>query len=153
MVRENIGGIEVDVTKAIGNELAKIAVASISQERMDQLVEYCMNELVSKKDSWGWDNKDSDLTKIVYYAFKDLVSKRIAEIVCSEKYVKDVNAVANNIVTRASQSAEEYMTIAIAKRMCIDRADFCNLDRESSIENTLMETASKVEDLWKRRTY
>lgn len=49
---ENINGIQVDISKYVGEEIARLAVASIDEDRLNRLAEQAIRDLYEEDSIW-----------------------------------------------------------------------------------------------------
>ena len=119
--------IEISVENSLGEKLADIAMQELAKEKIEWLVKRCLD----KTESWGstsyWTHNATDLEKKVYEAFYRKIVTKIDEILESDMESQEViKQTAERIVANSRESAERYLTEAIANRMCLIGTDFTN---------------------------
>lgn len=118
---ENINGINVDISKKLGEEIAKVAIASISEEEIKAYAHRAIKDVTSKQGYYH--NENSKAEKEAANLFYQEVSKQISEIVNSDEYKEMARMEAENIIKEVKEKLHDNLVNNIANQLAFHVTD------------------------------
>jgi hypothetical protein len=116
MSTENIAGIQVDVSKAVGSEIAKIALAQISQEELERIARVTLN-FIQKSENTYYGREKSDLDKMVASMFLDDLRDKVKAIMESEEHKKQTQDMAQGVVDEIVSETKRKLIEQVSSRL------------------------------------
>lgn len=116
MEKENINGIQVDVSVVLANKVAELAVATISQDKLDEIGRKAWFE-ITKDNSDNWNKRPSEVNKLAASKFYEQVSKYLDELMSSEEYQKKAKEEAENIIVEMKQKIHDNLVNTVAGQL------------------------------------
>ena len=108
---ENINGIQVDVSKYVGEEIAKLAVATIEQERLEALAKQAVNNAFNGEE-WYDGRRSTPVYRMVTKIFSEKLQEQIDAIAETEEFKATARKKAEEILEEMQDKVKE---IAINK--------------------------------------
>lgn len=130
----DVMGINVDISKVLGQTIVDQYIAQLSEEDMNVLMNFITSDLFGKswggativkvreKDNWG-NYRDKELTigELIKAEFnnqiKDELRKKVQEIIASTDYQKKIEEIANELVDYSINGYRDDMKARIRERL------------------------------------
>ena len=106
-MKENINGIQVDVSKYVGEEIARLAVASISEEKLTQIASKAINDLYETQ--WFRGERITPIHKITAELLGEKIQEHIVDILNNEEFKNQAKKQAEQIIKDMQNKVREIV--------------------------------------------
>ena len=106
---ENINGIQVDISKYVGEEIARLAVASIDEDRLNRLAEQAIRDLY--EDQWFDGRRCTAIHKMTAQLLGEKIQQHITDILVNEQL--DMKENTNETVPTQQTSITQYFSVIL----------------------------------------
>ena len=104
---ENVNGIQVDVSKYVGEEIARLAVASIDEDRLNRLAEKAIRDLY--ENQWFEGQRTTTIHRMAAQLLGEKIQKYVADILERDDFKEQARRQAEQIVVDMQKSVREIV--------------------------------------------
>lgn len=104
---ENVNGIQVDISKYVGEEIARLAVASIGEDNLKQLAEKAIKDLYEKR--WFGSEHNTAIHRMAAKLLGEKIQEHIAEILESDDFKNQAKKQAEQLVDDMQKKVREIV--------------------------------------------
>ena len=104
---ENVNGIQVDISKYVGEEIAKFAVASIPEERLLDLARKAIVDL--NTSYWSGGERITPIHKMTAELLSKKIQEHIVEIIEQESFKEEARKQAELIIEEMQKKVREIV--------------------------------------------
>ena len=113
---ENVNGIQVDVSKYVGEEIARLAVASIDEDRLNRLAEKAIRDLY--ENQWFEGQRTTTIHRMAAQLLGEKIQKYVADILerddCKEQARRQAEQIVEDMQKRVREIVIEQYANALA---------------------------------------
>lgn len=104
---ENVNGIQVDVSKYVGEEIARLAVASIDEDRLNRLAEKAIRDLY--ENQWFEGQRTTTIHRMAAQLLGEKIQKHVADILERDDFKEQARRQAEQIVEDMQKRVREIV--------------------------------------------
>ena len=104
---ENVNGIQVDVSKYVGEEIARLAVASIDEDRLNRLAEKAIRDLY--ENQWFEGQRTTTIHRMAAQLLGEKIQKYVADILERDDFKEQASRQAEQIVEDMQKRVREIV--------------------------------------------
>lgn len=104
---ENVNGIQVDVSKYVGEEIARLAVASIDEDRLNRLAEKAIRDLY--ENQWFEGQRATTIHRMAAQLLGEKIQKYVADILERDDFKEQARRQAEQIVEDMQKRVREIV--------------------------------------------
>lgn len=104
---ENVNGIQVDVSKYVGEEIARLAVASIDEDRLNRLAEKAIRDLY--ENQWFEGQRTTTIHRMAAQLLGEKIQKYVADILERDDFKEQARRQAEQIVEDMQKRVREIV--------------------------------------------
>lgn len=104
---ENINGIQVDISKYVGEEIARLAVASIDEDRLNRLAEQAIRDLY--EDQWFDGRRCTTIHKMTAQLLGEKIQQHITDILERDDFKDQAKKQAEQLVDDMQKKVREIV--------------------------------------------
>lgn len=104
---ENVNGIQVDVSKYVGEEIARLAVASIDEDRLNRLAEKAIRDLYETQ--WFEGQRTTTIHRMAAQLLGEKIQKYVADILERDDFKEQARRQAEQIVEDMQKRVREIV--------------------------------------------
>lgn len=104
---ENVNGIQVDVSKYVGEEIARLAVASIDEDRLNRLAEKAIRDLY--ENQWFEGQRTTTIHRMAARLLGEKIQKYVADILERDDFKEQARRQAEQIVEDMQKRVREIV--------------------------------------------
>ena len=104
---ENVNGIQVDISKYVGDEIARLAVASIEEEKLNDLARKAIENLY--ETYWSGGERITPIHKMTAQLLGERIQVHIVEILEEESFMEKAKKQAEMIVEEMQKKVREIV--------------------------------------------
>ena len=104
---ENVNGIQVDVSKYVGEEIARLAVASIDEDRLNRLAEKAIRDLYETQ--WFEGQRTTTIHRMATQLLGEKIQKYVADILERDDFKEQARRQAEQIVEDMQKRVREIV--------------------------------------------
>ena len=104
---ENVNGIQVDVSKYVGEEIARLAVASIDEDRLNRLAEKAIRDLY--ENQWFEGQRTTTIHRMAAQLLGEKIQKYVADILERDDFKEQARRQAEQIVEDMQQFKQQLI--------------------------------------------
>lgn len=104
---ENVNGIQVDVSKYVGEEIARLAVASIDEDRLNRLAEKAIRDLY--ENQWFEGQRTTTIHRMAAHLLGEKIQKHVADILERDDFKEQARRQAEQIVEDMQKRVREIV--------------------------------------------
>lgn len=104
---ENVNGIQVDVSKYVGEEIARLAVASIDEDRLNRLAEKAIRDLY--ENQWFEGQCTTTIHRMAAQLLGEKIQKYVADILERDDFKEQARRQAEQIVEDMQKRVREIV--------------------------------------------
>ena len=104
---ENVNGIQVDVSKYVGEEIARLAVASIDEDRLNRLAERAIRDLY--ENQWFEGQRTTTIHRMAAQLLGEKIQKYVADILERDDFKEQARRQAEQIVEDMQKRVREIV--------------------------------------------
>lgn len=105
---ENVNGIQVDVSKYVGEEIARLAVASIDEDRLNRLAEKAIRDLY-ENNQWFEGQRTTTIHRMAAQLLGEKIQKHVADILERDDFKEQARRQAEQIVEDMQKRVREIV--------------------------------------------
>lgn len=119
---ENIGGIQVDVSAAIGKELAKLAVQTVDEDKLKEIVSRTLYNLSTQKTHWVNGTQRTELERYIMVEYSGVLSGYVKELMGTDEFKARAREQAKELVDDLQKKVKEIIIDKYAEALSGDIA-------------------------------
>ena len=104
---ENVNGIQVDVSKYVGEEIARLAVASIDEDRLNRLAEKAIRDLY--ENQWFEGQRTTTIHRMAVQLLGEKIQKYVTDILERDDFKEQARRQAEQIVEDMQKRVREIV--------------------------------------------
>ena len=104
---ENVNGIQVDVPKYVGEEIARLAVALIDEDRLNRLAEKAIRDLY--ENQWFEGQRTTTIHRMAAQLLGEKIQKYVADILERDDFKEQARRQAEQIVEDMQKRVREIV--------------------------------------------
>ena len=104
---ENVNGIQVDVPKYVGEEIARLAVALIDEDRLNRLAEKAIRDLY--ENQWFEGQRTTTIHRMAAQLIGEKIQKYVADILERDDFKEQARRQAEQIVEDMQKRVREIV--------------------------------------------
>ena len=104
---ENVNGIQVDVSKYVGEEIARLAVASIGEDTLKQLAEKAIKDLYEQR--WFGTERATTIHRQTAKLLSEKIQEYVVEILEHDDFKEQAKRQAEQIVADMQKKVREIV--------------------------------------------
>lgn len=104
---ENVNGIQVDISKYVGEEIARLAVASIGEDTLKQLAEKAIKDLYEQR--WFGTERATTIHRQTAKLLSEKIQEYIVEILEHDDFKEQAKIQAEQIVADMQKKVREIV--------------------------------------------
>ena len=104
---ENVNGIQVAVSKYVGEEIARLAVASIDEDRLNRLAEKAIRDLY--ENQWFEGQRTTTIHRMAAQLLGEKIQKYVADILERDDFKEQARRQAEQIVEDMQKRVREIV--------------------------------------------
>ena len=104
---ENVNGIQVDVSKYVGEEIARLAIASIDEDRLNRLAEKAIRDLY--ENQWFEGQRTTTIHRMAAQLLGEKIQKYVADILERDDFKEQARRQAEQIVEDMQKRVREIV--------------------------------------------
>ena len=104
---ENVNGIQVDISKYVGEEIARLAVASIGEDTLKQLAEKAIKDLYEQR--WFGTERATTIHRRTAQLLSEKIQEYVVEILEHDDFKEQAKRQAEQIVADMQKKVREIV--------------------------------------------
>ena len=104
---ENVNGIQVDISKYVGEEIARLAVASIGEDTLKQLAEKAIKDLYEQR--WFGTERATTIHRKTAKLLSEKIQEYVVEILEHDDFKEQAKRQAEQIVADMQKKVREIV--------------------------------------------
>lgn len=105
---ENVNGLQVDISKYVGEEIARLAVASIGEDTLKQLAEKAIKDLYEQR--WFGTERATTIHRQTAKLLSEKIQEYVVEILEHDDFKEQAKIQAEQIVSDMQKKSEKSLS-------------------------------------------
>lgn len=105
---ENVNGLQVDISKYVGEEIARLAVASIGEDTLKQLAEKAIKDLYEQR--WFGTERVTTIHRQTAKLLSEKIQEYVVEILEHDDFKEQAKIQAEQIVSDMQKKSEKSLS-------------------------------------------